>query len=66
VPLAGNHPYCKIGRLRIAPIVASKGQKPHRDYVEDPIGETYSPTIRRFNKSRDYSTISPLYGGNRA
>ena len=46
--------------------MASKGQKPHKDHMKDPMGETYSPTIQRFNKSRDYSTISPLYRGNRA
>ena len=35
----------------MAPTVASKGQKPHRDHVEDPMGETYSPAIRRLNKA---------------
>ena len=43
--MAGDHPYCEIGRPRIVLTVASKGQKPYKDHVEDPIGETYSPTI---------------------
>ena len=43
--MAGDHPYCEMGRPRMAPIVASKGQKSHRDHVEDPMGETYSPAI---------------------
>ena len=43
--MAGGHPYYKIGRPRIALTVASKGQKSYRNHVEDPIGETYNPTI---------------------
>jgi len=66
VPVVGNYPYCKIGKLRIAPAIVGKGQKLYRNYVEDPIGETYNLIIWRFNKSRGYSIIPPLYGGNRA
>ena len=64
--MAGDHPHCEIGRPRMAPAVASKSQKPYRIYVEDPMGETYSPAVQRSNKSRGYSIISRLYGGNRA
>ena len=64
--MAGDHPYCEIGRPRIAPAVARESQKPYRNHVEDPMGETYSPTVQRSNKSRGYSIISSLYGGNRA
>ena len=64
--MAGDHPYCEIGRPRITLTVVSKSQKPHRNHVEDTIGETYSPAIRRSNKSRGYSIISYIYGGDRA
>ena len=50
----------------MAPAVARKSQKPYRNHVEDPMGETYSPAVRKSNKSRGYSIISPPYGGNRA
>ena len=65
-PMAGDHPYYKIDRLKIAPAVARESQKPYKNHMEDPIGETYSPTIQRSNKSKNYSIISPLYRGNRA
>ena len=42
IPLAGNCFYYKINRLRIALIIVDKDQKPHRNYVEDPIGEIYN------------------------
>ena len=64
--MAGDYPYCEMGRPRIALMVVSKSQEPHRNHIEDTMGETYSPAIQRLNKSRDYSTISPLYRGNRA
>ena len=64
--LAGNHPYRKMGRPRVAPTVAGKGQKSHRNYVEDPMGETHNSIVRRSYKGRGYSTIYPPYGGNRA
>jgi len=44
-PLVGNHFYYKIGKLKIALMIAGKGQKSHRNYMEDPIGETYNPII---------------------
>ena len=66
VPLAGNYPYREMGRPRIAPTVVSKGQKSHRNYIEDPMGETHNPIIQKFNKIKSYSTISPLYKSNRA
>jgi len=40
--VAGNHPHRKMGRLRMALAMAGKGQKLHRNYVEDPMGETYN------------------------
>ena len=45
VLLARDHPYHKIGRPKMALMVVGRGQKPHRNYMEDPIGETYNPLI---------------------
>ena len=45
VPLAGNHFYYKMGRPRMVLMVVNKGQKPYKNYVEDPMGETYNPII---------------------
>ena len=64
--LGGDYFYYKMGRLKIVLMVVSKGQKLHKNYKKDPIGETHNPIIQRFNKSRGYSTITPLYKGNRA
>ena len=44
-PLAGDHLYCEMGRPRMVLMVASKGQKLHKNYVEDPMGETHNPII---------------------
>ena len=44
-PLVGNHLYREIGKLKIALKVISKGQKPHRNYIKDPIKETHNFTI---------------------
>ena len=41
-PLAGNHLHCEMGRPKMAPMVVNKGQKLYKNYVEDPIGETYN------------------------
>ena len=43
--LVGEHPYYKIGKPKIALIVASKGQKLHKNHMEDPIGEAYNSLI---------------------
>jgi len=64
--LVRNHFYREMGRFRMAPTVVSKGQKSHRNHVENFMGEIYNFIIQRSNKSRDYYTISPLYRGNRA
>jgi len=44
-PLARNYPHREMGRPRMAPTVASKGQKSHRNHVEDPMGETHNLII---------------------
>ena len=41
----GNHPYHEMGRPRMALTMASKGQKLHKNHMEDPIGETHNPFI---------------------
>jgi len=41
-PLVGNYFYYKMGKLKMALIIAGKGKKLHRNYVEDPIGETHN------------------------
>ena len=43
--LAGNHFYYEMGRPKIVLMVASKGQKLYKNYMEDPMGETYNPII---------------------
>jgi len=45
VLLIGNYPYYKMGRLKIVLIVLGKGQKPHRNYMENFIREIYNPII---------------------
>ena len=34
-----------MGRPKMALMVASKGQKSHRNHMEDPMGETYNPIV---------------------
>ena len=62
----GNYFYYKISRFKIILTVVGKGQKSHRNYIEDPIGETYNFIIRKFNKNRNYNIISLLYKSNMA
>jgi len=44
-PLVGNYFYREMGKLRIVPTIVGKGQKSHRNYMENPIGETYNLII---------------------
>jgi len=43
--LVNNYFYYKIGRFKIVLIVAGKGQKLYKNYVENSIGKTYNFTI---------------------
>jgi len=40
--LVGNYFYYEMGKLKIALIMASKSQKLHRNYIENPMGEIYN------------------------
>jgi hypothetical protein len=46
-----------MGRLKIALKLASKGQKSYKNYMEDPMGETYNLIILKSNKSKSYNNI---------
>ena len=41
-PLVRNYFYHEMGKPKIAPTVVNKGQKLHRNHVEDPMGETHN------------------------
>jgi len=44
-PLARNYFYHEMGKLKMALTVVNKGQKSHRNHMEDPMGETHNPII---------------------
>ena len=43
--LMGNYTNREMGRPKMALTMAYKGQKLYKNYMEDPIGETYNPIV---------------------